>query len=176
MSRHFTLPTAQTLRDSLAQCLIPVVDAVRDISTQLGFRAYIIRVIRTRWSGLVRGQGLELIDHTLTILPVPKMSDLSSLAEIVTQIGLDETGSVVLTEVSGAYGEDVLLGRDGSGNPPEPEAQVFYEIEFIRPDGQPGERRRFFPSGAPSYDPAKFQWTVRLERAREGRDRMGDLQ
>ena len=175
-SRHFTLPDAATLRGSIGRCLIPVVDRVRDVRVGMGLRPYLVRILRTKWvGGDVRGQGTEHVIHTLTLLPVPKLIDIGSLSEIATPVGIDETGVVMVTEISGAYSEEVLLGRDAEGTPVGPDVNVWYEVEFIRPDGKPGERRRFTIRAAPSYEPEKFQWVVRLERAREGRGLDGTL-
>lgn len=169
---RFNLPTAEQLRRTLGQTLICTVDAARDVRVGLGLRPYIVRIVRTRWSGGVRGGGQEVVVHEMPILPVPKLTDLTSLQEVVTSVGLSEAGSVFLSEVSGSYTEDQLLGNYAGGNPPGRDEKVFYEVEFTGPGG--GERRRFSPVSAPSYSATSFQWTVQLVRQQESRTRSGE--
>lgn len=160
---------------TLAGRLICTADNVRDLYTRFGLRPYKVRIIRTRWTGGRRGQGEEFITHERPIRPTPLLADLGAISQIVNPIGLDEVGGVQLSEITGTFTDDDLRGLDSAGTPPEPDEQVFYEIEFPRSDGQPGERRRFFLGAAPMYQADQFQWIVRLERAHEGRDRRGDL-
>jgi hypothetical protein len=148
---------------------------LRDLRVRFGLRPYIVRIIRTQWTTGERGEGAEYVSHVLDLLPTPLVADLSALTEIVQPIGLDEIGSVVLSEISGRYTEDQLRGLDIDGTPVGEDEQIFYEIEFPRPDGRAGERRRFFLRSAPAYQPERFQWTLRLEQAREGRSRAGEL-
>jgi hypothetical protein len=173
-SARFTVLTGDDLKCSLAISLIPVADDLRDLLTQTGMRPYVVHFVRTRWSGGSRGDGVEQVVYDAPILPTPLVSDLSALNEIVNPVGLDEVGGIVLSEVSGAYTEEQLLGRGAGGEPIPPDEQFYYEIEFTRTDGRPAERRRFFIRSAPSYQPSKFQWTVSLERSHEDRTRLGE--
>lgn len=172
--QQFTVLSGEDLKCTLARKLIPVVDRIRDLNTQFGLRPYIVRIIRTRWSGGQRGDGVENVVYEAPILPTPLISDLSGLTEIVQPVGLDEVGAIVVSEVSGSYTEDYLLGRGSAGESIPADEQFYYEIEFPRPGNQPGERRRFFPRSAPTYQPARFQWTVTLERSHEDRSRSGE--
>jgi len=162
---------------TLARDLVTTVDSLRDIYTQFGLRPYVVSLIKTRWSGGKRGQGVEsLIGNPITLLPTPKISDMSAVAEIVTPVGLDEFGSIMLSEVSGSYTEDFLRGADDEGRPPSIDEQFYFEIEFPPAcAGGNGDRRRFLMSAAPMYFPDKFQWNLRLERARQDRTRNGDV-
>lgn len=170
----FTL-LGSDIRNTLARKLISVADRLRDLQTRFGLRPYIVRIIRTKWTGGIRGVGEEIITHQRDILPTPKVSDMASLAQIVQPIGLDEVGSLQLAEISGRYTEDELRGLDHEGVGPEPDEQVFYEIEYPNQNGGPSERRRFFARSAPMYNAGRVEWVVTLERAHEGRDRTGDL-
>lgn len=173
--QRFTRPDALSARDSLARRLVCVADELRDLYTSFGLRPYVVRIIRTRWTGGARGLGEEYVTHQREILPTPRISDLSSLTQVLHPIGLDEHGSIQLSEVSGRYTEDELRGLDSDGTPPAEDEQTYYEVEFPRVDSQPGERRRFFLRSAPMYQSDRFQWTLTLERAHEGRDRAGEL-
>ena len=175
-ARHFARPTGAQLGGSLAQRLIPIADRIRDLKVRFGFPPYEITNLRVSSSGGKRGIGVPQLVHELPLLPVPKIQDLGSLAEIVSPVGLVESGSILVSEISGAYSEDVLLGRDGDGNSVDADQEVLYEIEFTRPDGHEGERRRFNPASAPYYDAERVQWSLRLEKAMQNRARSGDLQ
>lgn len=161
------------LSKTLAQKLIPVADFLRDLRTRFGMRPYEVHVIRTKWTGGERGVGEEYVDSDVTILPTPRIMDMSALQEIVHPVGLDEVGQVTLDEVSGRYTDDQLRGHHDDGTPPTEDENVFYEVVFPLPDGKSGnvDRRRFFPTSAPHYSAGKFEWWVRLERSHPDRPR-----
>lgn len=163
----FANPNGVQLSNTLARKLIGTVDRLRDLNTRLGFRPYEVRLIRTRWTGGYRGDGQEVVIWEESILPTPLIGSLDGVARVVNIVGLDELGSVRLSEVSGRYAEGFLTGTDEEGNPQDPDTSFFYEVIFPTPgsvsDGAP--RRRFYPASAPSYDAGRFQWSVNLQRA-----------
>lgn len=164
------------LCDTLARSLVPAVDSIRDLFTTFGLRPYVVQLVRTRWSGGRRGIGTELVEpNPIALLPTPLMTDMSAVSEIVTPIGLDEFGEILLQQVSGSYTEDFLRGHDKEGRPVGLDEQFYYEVEFPPPcEGKEGVRRRFVIKGAPMYFAGRFQWHVRLERARQDRSRAGE--
>lgn len=169
----FALATPATVRGSLAQKLIPVVDKVRDLSTRLGMRPYRVRIVRTRSAGGKRGVGVESVVFEVDVLPTPKVVDLNTLQEMVTPVGTTEIGLVQLQQVSGRYSEDFLVGVDSSGAPvPESDA-VYYEIEWVRPDGKQTDRHRFALAVVPYYNASSIQWTITLDAQLEKRRRDG---
>lgn len=170
----FTDPTTLDLKKTLAQQLIPVADSIRDLYTSFGLRPYKVRIVRTQWSGGVRGRGTPHVASTLDLLPTPLVQDLTTLTEILQPIGLDEVGTIAVSEISGRFTDDQLrlLARDGEQSGPDEE--VFYEIEFPQPNGGPSVKRRFFLRGAPYYSAGRFQWSIRLEKTNEDRTRIGD--
>lgn len=172
--REFDDPTRMNLRSTLAQKLIPVADNIRNLNTRFGVRPYKLRVVRVRWSGGRRGRGVPSIEHEMDILPTPMVQDLSTLTEVVNPIGLDETGVVGVSEISGRFTEDQLRLATDAGDPPDPDEEVFYEIEFPQSADKSSIRRRFYLRGAPYYDAGRFQWQLRLEKANEDRARNGD--
>lgn len=171
----FTVLTDSEFQRTVVSKLIPTVDTLRDLNSQFGLRPYRVRIVRTRWSDGVRGRGAEYITGEMEILPVPKVEDLSAIAEVLQPIGLDEVGGIRVSEISGRYTEDHLRGRDFDGVAVADDEQVFWEVEFLRSDSRPGERRRFNLRGLPYYDASKLQWIVMLERARGDRTRAGEL-
>lgn len=175
-STVFTTPTPALLARSLVRKLQGPVDKIRDLNTRFGRRPYIVRFIYTGWSGGARGDGQEYLVREEVILPVPLVVDLASLQELVSPVGVENAGSLILTEVSGCYTEEQLRGLSNTDGSPTPADQNFYyEIEFIRPDGVDGVRRRFQVAGTPEEVPDKFQWRVRLDRAQPGRARSGAI-
>jgi hypothetical protein len=164
---RFTQLNGLGLSNTLARKTIAVVDKLRDLNTRLGFRPYEVRVVRTRWTGGERGLGQEVTIWEEPILPTPLISSLDGVQRIVNIVGLDEVGSVKLSEVSGRYAEGYLSGVDDQGNPQDPDTQFFFEVVFPTPGSvsDHAPRRRFFPVSAPSYDSSKFQWTLTLQRS-----------
>lgn len=171
----FTKFTGTEANRTLASKLAPVADKLRDLNTRFGRRNYNVTIFRTRWTGRTRGQGEERIIYQQDILPTPLLADLGSLSELATLHGLDETGTIQLSEVSHRFTEDMLMGIDPEGFEPLDTDNVFYEIEFPRPDGRPGPKRRFELRSAPTYRPDQFQWFLSLEKIEANRFRDGSL-
>ena len=160
---------------TLARSLISVADGIRNLYASFGLRPYVVRIIKTRWSGGRRGVGAETVISETPILPVPLASDISSLAEVNTAVGVDEFGEIVVSQISGAYTEDFLRGQDSQGRPVAVDEQFYWEIEFPPScAGGDGDRRRFVVKGAPYYKADAFHWSVRLEKARMDRARNGE--
>ena len=172
--RVFDDPTRMNLRGTLAQRLIPVADNIRNLNTRFGLRPYKVRIVRVRWSGGTRGRGVPEVERELDILPTPMVQDLTTLTEVLTPIGLDETGVIGVGEISGSFTDEQLRFLDDDGEGPGPDEEVFYEIEYPQPDGRPSVLRRFFIRGAPHYRAGQFQWNIRLEKIEEDRSRTGD--
>jgi len=172
--REFDDPTKMNIPATLAQKLIPVADNIRNLNTRFGVRNYKLRVVRVRWSGGRRGIGVPNVESAIDILPTPLVQDLSTLTEILNPIGLDEVGIVGVGEISGRFNDDQLRYGHEDGLPPEPDEEVFYEIEYPQPDAQDSIKRRFVLRGAPHYNAGQFQWRIRLEKANEDRARNGD--
>jgi hypothetical protein len=174
VATKFTDPTSLQLNKTLARRFIPLADKLRDLMTKFGLRPYKVRIMRVKWSSGQRGVGVPSIVQEIHILPTPLISDLTSLQEIVHPVGLDEMGSIQLSEVSGTFTEDDLMGRGSDGESIPSDDEVFFEIEFPRPDGKASTRRRFYMTSPPHYHAGRLQWIIRLERAHEDRDRSGD--
>jgi hypothetical protein len=171
----FTSLRGVSLGSTLIRKLVPTVDKLRDLATKFGIRPYEVHVIRTRWSGGERGVGEEYIVQDVMILPTPKVSDLTGLNIQIESIGSIEAGSLRITQISMAYTEDQLSGKDSNGNPPGDEEQVYYEIYIPGSDGTlaNGVRRRFTIISAPTLKAGSVQWQVMLGRTAGDRDRAG---
>lgn len=167
--------TPLPLCGTLARSLVSVADNIRNLYASFGLRPYVVRIIKTRWSGGRRGVGAESVVSDVPLLPVPLISDMASISEVNTASGVDEFGSLVVSQISGSYTEGFLRGQDDQGRPVAVDEQFYWEIEFPPPcAGADGDRRRFVVSGAPMYKSDAFQWSVRLEKARMDRARNGD--
>ena len=167
--------TAAEFSKTLAAQFIPLADELRQMAVEFGLRPYTVHLVRIHWSGFERYEGTPTVTQDDPILPTPKISSLDALNEVLHVIGLDEHGSIQLSQISGTYTEESLRGMDSAGNPVGSNDEFFYEIMFPRPDGLPGERRRFTISGTPIYDSGRLQWTVRLEKSDQDRTRSGGV-
>lgn len=161
-AQSFTLPPETSFLSSL----IPAVDQARDIHACLGLRAYTVKLVWTRWSGARRGEGVEEVTRVETLLPVPKVADLSALAARMMHIGQVEEGTLQISEISARYGEELLKGGSLEAN-----EQFYYEIQQTRA-GSP--RRRFTVQGVPAFKPDSLEWTVTVVRAYSDRLEDGD--
>lgn len=160
----------QTLLGELAEC----VDCWRQIPSELGARPYRIYLVKTRWTGRRRGEGVETIANIEEITPTPKAEPVSSIQQQLQDIGLDEVGSLQITEISPRYTEDRLMGKNPDGKDIAANESFYWEIVLTRNLPQERvKRRRFMVSGVPSYEATKLQWTVRLVRAGSDRDAGG---
>lgn len=167
----FTVSTPSCLSNSLARKLVPAVDRIRDLYTKFGMRPYRVWIVRTRFAGPKRGVGVEQLVQEMEILPTPLVVDMRSLTEMVTPVGVNEQGIVQLQGISGRYTEEILLGVGPDGTQVAANETVYYEIEFFRPDGRPGERRRFVRDSVPQYNSGQFQWLITLVSVLENRNR-----
>jgi hypothetical protein len=172
----FTRLTGVELDGTLGDSLICAVDCARDVLTELGLRPYEVHLIRTRWTGGTRGDGQQITVTDDIILPTPKIESLDDLGRELNAHGIDEAGSIRLSQVSGRYTEDFLLGRDPAGIGPAADEQFFYEVTYLtRGKVTPAQRRRrFTPESVPGYDPQAAQWIVRLARVNDDRERDGN--
>lgn len=148
------------------------IDELRQLNTDFGLRPYRVYLIRTRWSGKRRGEGVETVFSEKEVTPTPKIDQISSLQNQLLDIGLDETGQLTVSEISPRYTETELTGvaQDGAEIPRN---ETFYwEVDLSRGDLDAKRRRRFVPKTAVYYDAENLQWTVTLTRV--GNDRESD--
>lgn len=149
-------------------------DRARDMKARAGLRPFSVCIVRVRSNGARRrGDGVSEVVAEWPILPTPKLGDLTGLQEIVSADQLREVGTVLLSEISLAYTEDMLLGRAADGSPIPSDEVLFYEVRFEGVGGIGGQRRRFVPASAPSPNPERSEWTMTLARAPVDRDRRG---
>lgn len=171
----FTQLDGRAAEDTVARRLIRVADRMRDVRVRFGLRTYKVHMVRTRWSGGVRGKGVETLVSDDVVLPTPLVSDLTGLALTVGPAVFNEIGTIVLSEVSGKYTENMLQGRGRGGEPVPDDESFWYEVEFTQAGMDTAERRRFSIRSAPMYQAGRFQWLITLHVASQGRGREGEL-
>ena len=164
---RFTLPTAQLAANNPLRKLVNVVDKARDLAVRIGTRPYAVRIVRTRWSGGYRGGGVEVLESSIDILPVPRVLAIDSITRKPDRIGVMDAGTIEISGISGAYTEDDLALTTPGGASDDDAVSAWWEVEFIRPDGGPSKRRRFAVTAAPSYDASALGWKVQLTIAYE---------
>jgi hypothetical protein len=149
-------------------------DRARDLKARAGLRPYSVTIVRAQSAGMrARGSGPTEIVGEWCILPVPRVSDLTALTEVLAPDQLREAGTVVLSEISLAYSEQVLLGR-GEGGEPIPRGEtVYYEIALLDGAGRVTLRRRFLAASAPYAKAETAEWVINLVRAPWDRDADG---
>jgi len=169
-----TVLEGAAINRTLVASLGPVVDCVRDMYTTLGARPYQVMLVWTAWSGGKRGRGVECVYREEAVLPTPQISDISDLSRELSAVGVDESGSVRVSQISTKYTEDYLIGRSDDGSKIPEDQNFYWEIRFPRADGK-GPRRRFIPQAAPTLDAMAFQWKISLLKVSEDRMRDGDV-
>lgn len=149
-------------------------DRARDLKARAGLRPYSVTIVRARSAGMrARGSGPTEIVREWPILPVPKVGDLTALTEILAPDQLREAGTIVLSEISLAYSEMILLGRGESGDPIPKGETVYYEIRHLDGAGRVTLRRRFVAASAPYAKTETAEWIINLVRAPWDRDADG---
>lgn len=151
-------------------------DRARDLYSRAGLRPYTVTIVRARYAGMrARGDGPAEILGEWPLLPTPKVGDLTGLGEVLDADQLRESGSILLSEVSLSYSEDILLGRGPNGDPVSPAETVFFEIRNLDIAGRATCRSRFVAASKPYSDTTRAMWSIMLARAPWDRDRGGVL-
>lgn len=176
MARRFTEVTARQASQTLARRFVPLADSLRDMLTKFGLRTYRVSMVRIAWSGSRRGYGVASVVSEEVMLPTPKITPIDSLAQIIQPVGGQELGQLELSGISGRYTEEKLLGTSEDGTPIPSNEEFFYEIEFFPHTEGPSIKRRFIPRAPAGYNPGRLQWTLKLERSFDQRERNGDVE
>lgn len=172
--KKFTLLDFKDFKQALARDLATdLVPDLRDLLTFFGLRPMHVRIVRTRWSGGAVGEGQEYVDLVRNILPTPKVEGMGSVENSVESGGMFEVGTVTVSKINANYTEEELRGHDDDGAPPQSDATVFWEIEFLGHNGA-SYQRRFHLKSNPEYK--TLGWNVSLERAQQDRARNGEMQ
>lgn len=149
-----------TLLGNLVDKLIPtVVDGLRDtLHRKMGVRPYLMHTIKRTWSGGKPGLGTPT-DVVVEIRPEPKVEPWDgdgSLYNRMEACGLDEMGTVKLSEVSLTYTYAELTGGDLAVG------EEFF-VRLTEAHGQADKARLFIHDRPPYKDREKTQgWMLWL--------------
>jgi hypothetical protein len=139
-----------------------------------GLRPYTVDIIRCRATGLrARGDGPTEITGQWTLLPTPKIGDLTGIGDVLDADQLRESGTILLSEISLRYPESLLMGMGIDGLPIPAGEAVFFEIRYLDGSGRCTLRRRFVSDSAPFANMTAAMWSVVLRRAPWDRDQQG---
>lgn len=151
-------------------------DKARDLKAKAGLRPYSVAIVRARSAaGRRRGDGVFDVVGEWQILPTPKVSGMGALSELLNSDQLREMGTIMLSEISISYTEDMLLGRGPDGVAIGQDETVFYEVRWLAPNGSVTQRRRFVSSSPPDLRAESAEWVITLTRAPHDRERGGGL-
>lgn len=154
--------------------IVDVEDTAREIEAQLGLRPYSVHIVRVRFSGGRRADGVAEVVQDVPILPIPDVLGLDGVTRVVTAAQVMETGQITVAGISGRYTEDQLAGVACDGSPASTAERVFWEVAFLAGGCTPaGARMRFQVVGHPAFDAERGSWRVTLERAHADRTRDG---
>lgn len=170
MTRPCLADTIRSLREGEFQNTLVgqvgcCVDQIRQINTDMGLRPYHVYIVKLQWTGRQRGDGVLTELERTELLPVPKVADLSNVQLQLQPIGLDEVGTLQISEISARYNEFQLRGLGPAGEELGKNQEFMWEVSWARDDGTTPIRRRFHPQTLPTYNPGMFQWSVTLVRA-----------
>jgi hypothetical protein len=154
------MPGSATIEDNLVDSLLSVVDDLRgELHPAMGVRHWRVYTVLRTWSGSEIGDG-DPSDTLTEILPQPLVS--WDLRNELTLGGLDEKGSITLSEVSLTYTEAELTGPNHAL---EDNQQWLYLLREAH--GQAMEDRWFGIQDPPWPDRINtIGWIVRLKRQR----------
>jgi hypothetical protein len=139
---------------TLIDNLISPIDVVRkNLHTILGDRPYKVYTVKQKWDGGGRGLGNVTEVSRVLLDPPPLISQDTNLEAV--EAGLDEVGTIKVTEISLALTEAALTGE-----PLAVDEEFFFEVQYDK-----GSTCRYKPVSRPERDVAgKFGYTIVLKR------------
>jgi hypothetical protein len=153
LPRSFTVETGRlaggaSLGTNLIDKLSPMVDRLRaSIHTSMGVRQYAAYVVRRAWSGARVGMGALRVDSAQRIYPDPLV--VLHDEHVLTEGGLQEQGTAILSEVSLGYSQDDLIGVNSASS------ETLYLL--VDQQGSGIQRRAYVPADHPRQDRAEVK-------------------
>lgn len=147
-----------TLGDNLVDQLVPLADDLRgSFYPAFGTRQYRVFIVRRRWSGAERGQGVATVVNEVEIDPIPEVR--FGGGRFASQpAGFEDSDVAVLREVSLTFSEAELTGK------PTLKTEEFY-YRIVEGHGQKSAPRYYMLDGIPLGDREKtIGWIVPLRR------------
>ncbi len=156
------MPGSASLAANLVNELVPVADELRELRTDFGVNAWnVSRVVRT-WGGSRPGENDDddYTDVATEIEPTPLVGWADEHGRVrfdLPPTGLNESGEIVLAEVSLTYTEAELSGQSASAN-----VEILYLLEDAQGNGMAD--RYFVVSTPPAPDREKtIGWRIGLK-------------
>lgn len=174
-------PRPDEQRASLANRLVPVVDKIRTLASNLGVRPYRVFLMHVAWSGGEVGDGNARVVGRVEILPPPRVRSIGSMDEVVRSTGVTEEGAIEIDRISARFTEDDLLGRTLDLQDPnarrttEDGMDFYWELQETRPSTPLQVVRRFAVQGVPELRRGACEWVVRLTKQDFDPGRQGGL-
>ena len=180
--------TPHQAKRTLTNRLVPIVDKVRQLNTQLGQRSLRVFLVWTQWTGPYDGDGDPVEVARLEILPTPKVEGIGGVGLTGMSAGVLPVGSIRVTEVSAALTEGQLRGlycpqagvamaqpdgTMGAADHLPPRTDFFYEVvEDGRTETYP-IRQKYRLADQPRLNEGNVCWELGLERVSEDNSRDG---
>lgn len=164
---------------TLTSRLVPIADKIRTLADKFGMRPYRVWLVHVKWSGTRVGEGVPQVASRRELQPVPRVFDMSSTTLALTPVGLNESGTLMVDQVSAKWTEDDLMGRTWDLIDPALPAtglrngEFFWEVQEARPTQPPPPIRRYVPTGVPMLIKGGLQWRVTLTKQNAERNRNG---
>lgn len=158
------------IADTLTGGLVPIIDDVRQIYTDLGVHVYRVFLVHVQWSGARVGEGTPIEIARREILPAPRVRAMDGVTAVLRSFGLTEEGSIMVDRISAKYTEDDLAGHTPDMVDPvksrtsRSNVEFFYEVAENRASTPASPRRRFVPTAAPHLSRDALQWRVTLTK------------
>jgi hypothetical protein len=94
-----------------------IADNLRQIATDKGIRPYRVFLTWTRWTGVERGQGDEVLIRRAEILPTPRVTSIDNQTNAAMHAGVMPVGSLRVDRISVvSFTRDVLMGKAFPGD------------------------------------------------------------
>lgn len=159
--------SALEAKKSLANRLVRVGDNIRQLATKFGARPYRVQLVWYQWTGAEIGAGDRREIQRIEVLPTPLVESLDKLALSPSGAGIIRIGDVRITEISGTFTRDELLGKWVPGahsqEAKEP-VEFFYEIFEDGRGDDPVNVQRFRTSSEPWRQADEVEWRIMLAR------------
>jgi hypothetical protein len=109
--------TPDQAKNTLAAKFGPIADKLRQIATDMGIRPYRVFLTWTKWTGVERGQGVEVLIRRAEILPTPEVISIDNMNNVAMHAGVLPTGTLRIGKISTTYfSRDILMGKAFPGD------------------------------------------------------------
>lgn len=109
--------TPDQAKNSFAAKFGRIADKLRQLNTNFGIRPDRVFLTWSKWTGVERGMGDEIIIRRAEILPTPRVTSLDNVKSMPMHSGMVKQGTLRVDEISVQYfTRDVLMGKAFPGD------------------------------------------------------------